>query len=197
MTPLYPGAMRLLSIWAAAAAAALGACGSDAARESGFVELTFEVGSAGADGDGTVSDAIAIASLPGDPWRAFVAASRDTLGGDPGDVSVEDLRLRLDPTSAGVADLADVFHGPVALDLELDASGDRYDVAEALLDADELGSEAALAPRLRWSDIPADHRAAVLAGSFDALFVGHAGTSFREGDATAVLVIEATFVATP
>lgn len=197
MTPLYPEAMRPLAFWAAAAAAALCACGSDPARESGLVELTFEVRSADADGDGTVVHEIAIDSLPGDPWGSFVAAARASFGGDPGDLSVAAATLRLAPSSVDVTDLADVFHGPVGLDIRIDATGVRYDLAEGSLDAAELGTEAMLGPRLRWSDVAPDDRAAVLAGSFSALFIGQAGTSFRDGSATAALTIEATFEATP
>lgn len=189
---------RSLSFVALAfATAALGACGGDADRESGLVELSFELRSADADGDGTVTAVVALASLPGDPWAAFVASARDRFGGDPSSLAVEDVRLRLETEASNVADLADVFHGPVGLDLRIDANNNRYDVAEGLLDDDQLGVEAALSPRLRWSDVADDDRAAALDGGASAFFVGQAGTSFRDGGATATLAIEATFVATP
>jgi len=181
----------------AAVVAALGACGEDApASESVTLAMVFEVRSSAVDNDETVTDSIAIASLAEDPWGAFVAAARSTLGTDPAELTVEDVRLTLDPSSVNVADLADIFHGPVALDIRIDASGNGYDIAETLLHDDTLGTEALLSPRLRYGDIVDDDRAAVLAGSFDVRFVGQSGDDFRTLGATVTLVATATFVAT-
>lgn len=189
--------MRALPTFVAVAAGlAAVACDSSPPQEVATFELAFEVRSSGVDNDGTVIDEVAIASLADDPWGSFVTAARDTLGVDPTQLEVRDVRLRLDPLSQGVADLGEVFHGPVSVDLRVEASGVRYDLAEGLINEEGVGTEVPLAARLRFADLPAEERDAVLAGGFTALFIGQAGIPFRQGNATAALVVEATFVAT-
>jgi hypothetical protein len=177
--------------------AACAACGGGSDDAGTAIAVPFRVQSNSVDGDGTAVDSKGAGDVEGDPWNAFIAGARAELGGDPSALELTGAAIALAPTSTGVDDFGQVFRGPVAVYFEMTGSNRDYPIAEVILSGDMLGTESALSPRFRWTDVSETDRTGLLDGELRFVFVGQTDDDFRDLDAGADLDVTLVFRAIP
>ncbi len=145
--------------------------------------------------DGSVTDDKSITTESGNPWGAFIASARDTIGGDPSDIVLDDAVLTLLSSSTNVTDLGEVFGGTVTLEFEMNTSKTLFPVADGVVSGADLGTEAALDARFDFETLESDDITDLLGGSFKVVLTAETEAGFADADAGADLEVVLTFSA--
>lgn len=169
------------------------ACGDDPVSHSEPVGIHLSFGSGDVAG-GRVGDDKNINTESGNPYAAFVAAARDALGRDPGNIEVEGVTLTLLPTSTGVAGLGEIYDGPTGLSFEMNGTGTIVPVASLDIGPATMAGPITMVVGFAPSTIVGDDWTSLVGGNFKVAIDGPAQGDFENAGASVDL--EATFTFT-
>jgi hypothetical protein len=104
----------------------LSACADDPVSYSAPVSINLKAESDKVENNASLSDDKGITTETGNPYGAFVADARRTLGQDPARVEIDRLTLLLGAKSEGVTSLDQIYAGDVDVLFLVDTSNNTY-----------------------------------------------------------------------
>lgn len=143
--------------------------------------------------DGTVVDEKNINTESGNPYAAFVADARRTLGADPGAIEVERVELAIAGGST-VTELDQVFGGDVEVLFQPNDSDNVYLVASGTIFPGLIGPQD-LTINFSSAAIDAGDYPSIVDGNFKVVTLGAAAPGFDGKSETANLEVTFTFAA--
>lgn len=181
-----------LSLLSLTSASLLVACADDPVQVSDVVDLKVTVSSGDVEA-GALLEEKNINTESGNPYAVFLSGARDTLGREPGRITVEAAALTLEPTSRGVASLGEVFAGTTRLELVMNGSTTRYPIASHDMIAADAAGPITFDAELDSVDLPEADFADLASGSFKVVLAGPAAPGFAGAKADADLRMSLTF----
>lgn len=185
----------LASSLLAAAAVVLVACGDDPVRYSEPVGIQLKAKSSDVV-TGVIDDEKGVNTESGNPYGAFVAGARASLGGaEPTEIALEGLSLTLGGGSTGVAGVGQVFTGQVDVLFVMNDTNTSAPAGGGPIAATDGTGPIGLGATFDSSTLASADFAKLLAGSFKVVIRGPAAATFEAAGADADLQLTLTFAA--
>ena len=184
-----------LSIVSTAAVCSVAACGDDPVRYSEPVGIQLKAKSSDVVA-GALDDEKGINTESGNPYGAFIAGARESLGGsDPAEIALEGLSVTLGGGSTGVTGVGQVFTGQVDVLFVMNDTNNTAMAGGGVIAATAAGGPVPLDAAFTSTTLGAADLAKVIGGNFKVVIRGPAGADFATKGADADLQLTLTFVA--
>jgi hypothetical protein len=181
----------LRNLGLALVALAAPACGEDPVSHYGQVGLQLALASAEVSG-GRVGDEQQVGAASGDPYGAFMAAARGALGGEPGGMEIDMLRLRV---IGGGVRLGAIYDGPTTVTFAMNGTGTIVPVATLDIEPTTGPGPSPMIVGFDAGTVTGDDWTALLGGDFAVVLDGPAAATFEGAGASVGLEALFTFQA--
>ena len=184
-----------LSIVSTAAVCSVAACGDDPVRYSEPVGIQLKAKSSDVVA-GALDDEKGINTESGNPYGAFIAGARESLGGsDPAEIALEGLSVTLGGGSTGVTGVGQVFTGQVDVLFVMNDTNNSFPVGGGVVAATDGTGPIGLDATFDSSALATADMSKLLGGSFKVVIRGPAAATFEAAGADADLQLTLTFAA--
>jgi hypothetical protein len=184
-----------LSIVSTAAVCSVAACGDDPVRYSEPVGIQLKAKSSDVVA-GALDDEKGINTESGNPYGAFIAGARASLGGsDPAEIALEGLTVTLGGGSTGVTGVGQVFTGQVDVLFVMNDTNNSFPAGGGVVAATDGTGPIGLDATFDSSALATADMSKLLGGSFKVVIRGPAAATFEAAGADADLQLTLTFAA--
>ena len=172
---------------------ALPACSDDPVSYSAPVGISLNAKS-GDVANGTITDEKNINTESGNPYGAYISEARAELGGDPGEITLDETTLEI-VDATGVTTLGEIFAGDVEISFVMNSSNTAYDAAVLGVTADTGAGPVEAHSHFDDATVTDEDWPDFVGGSFKVVLTGPAADGFAAANADANLQATFTFSA--